>query len=137
MPRKPASTTTPRRPRTKRATRTPAKGKKSPAIRKAKFALGQVVRHRVYAFRGVVFDIDPVFNNTEDWWQSIPAEIRPVKDQPYYHLLAENAETEYVAYVSEQNLLADTSGEPLRHPQLGEYFVEDEDGRYRAVFQPH
>ena len=119
MPRKPPASTTPRRPRTKRATRTPAKGKKSPAMRKAKFALGQVVRHRVYAFRGVVFDIDPVFNNTEDWWQSIPAEIRPVKDQPYYHLLA------------------DTSGEPLRHPQLGEYFVEDEDGRYRAVFQPH
>jgi heat shock protein HspQ len=128
MPRK----TTPATPR-RRAKRTA----RSPAMRKAKFALGQVVRHRVYAFRGVVFDIDPVFNNTEDWWLSIPAEIRPIKDQPFYHLLAENAETEYIAYVSEQNLLADTSGEPLRHPQLGDYFVEDEDGRYRAVFQPH
>ena len=106
-------------------------------MRKAKFSVGQVVRHRVYAFRGVVFDIDPVFNNTEDSWLSIPAEIRPIKDQPFYHLLAENAETEYIAYVSEQNLLPDTSGEPLRHPQLGDYFVEDEDGRYRAVFQPH
>jgi heat shock protein HspQ len=109
----------------------------SPAMRKAKFAIGQVVRHRVYAFRGVVFDIDPVFNNTEDWWLSIPAEIRPVKDQPFYHLLAENADTEYIAYVSEQNLLADNSGEPLRHPQLGDYFIEDEDGHYRAVIQPH
>jgi heat shock protein HspQ len=107
-------------------------------VRNAKFALGQVVRHRVYAFRGVVFDIDPVFNNTEDWWLAIPAEIRPVKDQPFYHLLAENAETEYIAYVSEQNLLPDESGEPLRHPQIGDYFVEEEDGRYRAVFiQPH
>ena len=107
-------------------------------MRRAKFALGQVVRHRVYAFRGVVFDIDPVFNNTEDWWESIPAEIRPVKDQPFYHLLAENEETEYIAYVSEQNLLPDNSGEPLRHPQIGDYFVEDEDGHYHAVFiQPH
>jgi heat shock protein HspQ len=107
-------------------------------VRKAKFALGQVVRHRFYPFRGVVFDIDPVFNNSEDWWLAIPAEIRPVKEQPYYHLLAENAETEYIAYVSEQNLLPDDSGQPLRHPQLGDFFVEEEDGRYRAVFlQPH
>lgn len=110
----------------------------NPGVRKAKYALGQVVRHRVYAFRGVVFDIDPVFNNTEDWYQSIPAESRPTKDQPFYHLLAENSETEYIAYVSEQNLLPDESGEPLRHPQLDDYFVEDEEGRYRAVFiQPH
>jgi len=110
----------------------------TPAVRKAKYALGQVVRHRVYAFRGVVFDIDPVFSNTEDWYLSIPAESRPVKDQPFYHLLAENSETEYIAYVSEQNLLPDESGEPLRHPQLDDYFVEDEDGRYRVVhIQPH
>ena len=107
-------------------------------MRMAKFALGQVVRHRIYAFRGVVFDIDPVFNNTEDWWLAIPAEIRPRKDQPFYHLLAENDETEYIAYVSEQNLLPDESGVPLRHPQLGEFFVEDDDGRLRAVFmQPN
>ena len=72
----------------------------------AKFTIGQVVRHRVFPFRGVIFDIDPVFNNTEEWYQSIPAEVRPRKDQPFYHLFAENAETEYVAYVSEQNLLA-------------------------------
>ena len=108
------------------------------AVRKAKYALGQIVRHRVYAFRGVVYDIDPVFSNTEDWWLSIPAEIRPMKDQPFYHLLAENSETEYIAYVSEQNLLPDESGEPLRHPQIGDYFVEDEDGRYHALHvQPH
>ena len=73
--------------------------------RNAKFKIGQVVRHRLFPFRGVVFDIDPEFNNTEEWYQSIPAEVRPQKDQPFYHLFAENAETEYIAYVSEQNLL--------------------------------
>lgn len=100
----------------------------------AKFRLGQVVRHRVYPFRGIIFDVDPVFNSTEEWWQSIPEEIRPRKDQPFYHLLAENAETEYVAYVSEQNLLPDTTGEPLRHPQVKEMFVAEGSGRYRARF---
>ena len=100
-------------------------------IRIAKYKLGQVVRHRVFAFRGVVFDIDPVFNNTEEWYQAIPPEVRPHKDQPFYHLYAENAETEYIAYVSEQNLLPDTSNEPIRHPQVAESFVRDEQGSYR------
>jgi heat shock protein HspQ len=103
-------------------------------VHRAKFAVGQVVRHRLYPFRGVVFDIDPVFNNTEEWWLSIPEGRRPRKDQPFYHLLAENAETEYIAYVSEQNLLPDTSGTPLRHPQVPELFTEGEDGSYRATF---
>src|SRR5215217_8264197 len=96
----------------------------------AKYAIGQVVRHRLFPFRGVIFDVDPVFNNTEEWWLAIPEEIRPAKDQPYYHLLAENAENEYIAYVSEQNLLADNSGEPLRHPQLQEFFGAREGRRY-------
>jgi heat shock protein HspQ len=100
--------------------------------RSAKFRIGQVVRHRVYPFRGVIFDVDPVFDNTEEWWLSIPEEIRPSKDQPYYHLLAENDETEYVAYVSEQNLVPDNSGEPLRHPEIGEMFSDLEDGVYKA-----
>ncbi len=99
--------------------------------RQAKFAIGEVVKHRFFPFRGIIFDVDPVFSNTEEWWLSIPEEIRPSKDQPYYHLLAENEETEYVAYVSEQNLLPDDSGEPLRHPQLGELFDELENGSYR------
>jgi len=97
----------------------------------AKYTVGQVVRHRLYPFRGVIFDIDPEFDNSEDWWLAIPADIRPHKDQPYYHLLAENAETEYIAYVSEQNLLPDTSGEPVRHPQVAEVFERDDDGGYR------
>ena len=99
--------------------------------RKAKYKIGQIVRHRVYPFRGVVFDVDPTFSNTEEWWQSIPEEVRPHKDQPFYHLFAENAETEYIAYVSEQNLLPDTSGEPIRHPQVAEEFVPDGNGSFR------
>ena len=99
--------------------------------RTAKFTIGQVVRHRLYPFRGVIFDIDPVFANTEQWYQSIPAKRRPRKDQPFYHLFAENAETEYVAYVSEQNLLPDHSGEPVRHPQVAEVFEKDDAGSYR------
>jgi heat shock protein HspQ len=100
-------------------------------IRTAKFKIGQVVKHRIYPFRGVVFDIDPEFDNTEEWYQSIPAEVRPRKDQPFYHLFAENAETEYIAYVSEQNLVPDTSEKPLRHPQVKEVFVRDDSGAYR------
>jgi heat shock protein HspQ len=99
--------------------------------RTAKFTIGQVVRHRLYPFRGIVFDIDPVFANTDEWYESIPAERRPSKDQPFYHLYAENSETEYVAYVSEQNLLPDSSSEPLRHPQVAEIFEKDERGSYR------
>jgi heat shock protein HspQ len=93
--------------------------------------IGQVVRHRVFPFRGVVFDIDPEFNNTDEWYEAIPVDVRPHKDQPFYHLLAENAETEYIAYVSEQNLLVDTSNEPLRHPQVAEIFERDEKGSYK------
>ena len=99
--------------------------------RQAKFHIGQVVRHRVYPFRGIVFDVDPIFSNTEEWYLAIPAEIRPAKDQPFYHLLAENAETEYVAYVSEQNLIEDSSDEPLRHPQVPELFEDLKNGVFR------
>ncbi len=98
----------------------------------AKFAIGQVVRHRLYEFRGLIFDVDPEFDNTEEWWLSIPEEVRPHKDQPFYHLFAENAETEYIAYVSEQNLLLDETGEPLRNPMIKEMFVRDKNGVYRA-----
>src|SRR5882672_8348609 len=98
--------------------------------RTAKFKIGSVVKHRFFPFRGVVFDIDPVFNNTEEWYQAIPAEVRPHKDQPFYHLFAENSDTEYIAYVSEQNLLPDDSGEPVRHPQVAEIFDRDDEGGY-------
>jgi heat shock protein HspQ len=98
----------------------------------ARYTIGQVVKHRVFPFRGVIFDVDPVFANTEEWWLAIPEGIRPRKDQPFYHLFAENAETEYVAYVSEQNLLPDTSEEPLRNPMIHEMFERTASGGYRS-----
>jgi len=98
-------------------------------IKSAKYSVGDIVRHRFYPFRGVVFDIDLEFGNSEEWWLSIPEDIRPRKDQPFYHLLAENAETEYIAYVSEQNLLPDTDPAPLRHPKIGEMFEPTAEGR--------
>ena len=97
--------------------------------RSAKFSIGEVVRHKVFPFRGVVFDVDPEFANSEEWWNAIPAEIRPNRDQPFYHLLAENDETEYVAYVSEQNLEHDESDRPLRNPQVYQIFEEGPRGR--------
>jgi heat shock protein HspQ len=99
--------------------------------RTAKIQIGQIVRHRIYPFRGVIFDIDPEFANTDEWYESIPEDRRPRKDQPFYHLFAENAESEYIAYVSEQNLLPDESGEPVRHPQVAEVFEKDDSGSYR------
>ncbi|MCI4662194.1 MAG: heat shock protein HspQ [Neomegalonema sp.] len=98
----------------------------------AKFRIGQVVKHRFYPFRGVVFDVDPEFANTEEWWNAIPDEVRPRKDQPFYHLLAENETSYYVAYVSEQNLLADESGEPVEHPEVDVMFGELEGGQYEV-----
>ena len=102
-----------------------------PPVASARFALGEVVRHRVFDFRGVIFDVDPVFANTEEWWQAIPEEVRPSKDQPFYHLLAENQETEYVAYVSEQNLLPDDTGMPVGHPQAQLIFESFGEGQYK------
>jgi heat shock protein HspQ len=103
----------------------------APPIASADFSIGDVVRHRLFEFRGVIFDVDPVFANSEDWYQSIPKEIRPPKNQPFYHLLAENAESSYVAYVSQQNLLHDHSDEPVNHPAIADLFSAYEDGRYR------
>ena len=107
----------------------------APRQTRARFGIGDVVRHRLFGFRGVVFDIDPVFANSEEWYQSIPEDIRPRRDQPFYHLLAENDQSYYVAYVSEQNLLPDESGEPVGHPDLPDLFGDFEDGRYPLQFQ--
>ena len=98
---------------------------------KARFAIGDVVKHRIFDFRGVIFDVDPEFANSEEWYEAIPEAIRPRKNQPFYHLLAENAETAYVAYVSQQNLMADDSDEPVDHPAIAGMFDQLEDGRYR------
>lgn len=98
--------------------------------KEARFAVGDVVRHRLMPFRGVVFDVDPEFANTEEWWQSIPEPMRPVKEQPFYHLLAENDESSYVAYVSQQNLERDDSNLPVSHPAITQLFNAFEHGRY-------
>ncbi|MBF9053998.1 heat shock protein HspQ [Rhodobacterales bacterium LSUCC1028] len=103
--------------------------------RHAKFNLGQVVRHKKHPFRGVIFDIDTQFSNTEEWYNSIPEDKRPIKEQPFYHLLAENDHSYYVAYVSEQNLEIDDTGEPLDHPDLPELFGEFQNGAYPLDYQ--
>ena len=100
-------------------------------IPSARFAIGDVVRHRMFDFRGVVFDVDPEFANSDEWYDAIPEAIRPSKSQPFYHLLAENAETTYVAYVSQQNLIPDESDEPVDHPEIASMFDGLEDGRYQ------
>ncbi|GAA0733568.1 heat shock protein HspQ [Sphingomonas japonica] len=102
-----------------------------PPVAHARFDVGAVVRHRLFDFRGVVFDVDPVFANTDEWYEAIPEGVRPAKDQPFYHLLAENAESTYVAYVSQQNLIPDDSEEPVDHPAIGGLFDQYIDGRYR------
>jgi heat shock protein HspQ len=103
----------------------------APPVAHAHFSIGEVVRHRLFDFRGVIFDVDPVFANTEEWYQAIPEEVRPARDQPFYHLLAENGETSYVAYVSQQNLIPDELDEPVDHPAISDIFSRFEDGRYR------
>jgi len=100
-------------------------------IPEARFAIGDVVRHRLFDFRGVIFDVDPSFANSEEWYQAIPEEIRPSKDQPFYHLLAENMETTYIAYVSQQNLVPDDSDEPVDHPAIEAMFAGFTGGRYQ------
>lgn len=97
----------------------------------AKYSIGTVVRHKKHPFRGVVFDIDPQFSNTDEWWESIPEDMRPSKEQPYYHLLAENDSSYYVAYVSEQNLIVDDSGDPVEHPEVADLFGDMNNGQYR------
>ena len=104
----------------------------APLVGRARFAPGDIVRHRMFDFRGVVFDIDPVFANSDEWYEAIPEEIRPAKEQPYYHLLAENGDSSYIAYVSQQNLVADGEGGPIDHPQIDAMFDGLDHGRYRV-----
>lgn len=102
-----------------------------PRRTQARFGIGDVVRHRVFDFRGVVYDIDPVFANSEEWYESIPKEVRPNREQPFYHLFAENGESSYIAYVSQQNLTEDGESGPIDHPSVTELFEDFADGRYR------
>jgi heat shock protein HspQ len=101
-----------------------------PIIAEAAFAIGEIVRHRVFDFRGVIFDIDPIFSNSEEWYQAIPEHVRPRKDQPFYHLFAENADSSYIAYVSQQNLMSDAEHGPITHPAINGYFEALDGDRY-------
>lgn len=103
----------------------------APPVASARFSIGEVVRHRLFDFRGVIFDIDPVFANSEEWYESIPEDMRPNRDQPFYHLLAENGESSYVAYVSQQNLMSDSESGPVEHPSVADIFDGFHGGRYR------
>ena len=98
---------------------------------RARFAIGDVVRHKMFDFRGVVFDIDPVFANSDEWYDAIPAEVRPLREQPFYHLLAENGDSSYVAYVSQQNLLRDEADGPVHHPAIAGMFDSFDGERYQ------
>jgi heat shock protein HspQ len=102
----------------------------APKIAEAQFTIGDVVRHRIFEFRGVVFDVDPVFANSNEWYESIPEAIRPAKDQPFYHLFAENGQSSYIAYVSQQNLLTDMQHGPVSHPAIKSYFGKWSGSRY-------
>jgi heat shock protein HspQ len=99
-------------------------------VANTRFCIGDVARHRDFPFRGVIFDVDPVFSNSEEWWLSIPEDIRPDKNQPFYHMLAENEEATYIAYVSQQSLIEDGDNGPVQHPDVEEMFEAFEDGRY-------
>ena len=110
----------------------PPKAVTAPLIERARFAPGDIVRHRMFDFRGVIFDVDPVFANSDEWYEAIPEDIRPAKEQPYYHLLAENDDSSYIAYVSQQNLVVDPDGGPIDHPQVEVMFDGLGVGRFRV-----
>ena len=103
----------------------------APRAAHTRFGIGDVVRHRMFDFRGVIFDVDPVFANSEEWFESIPMEVRPIREQPFYHLFAENGDSSYTAYVSQQNLLEDGESGPVDHPSVPELFDDFAKGRYR------
>jgi heat shock protein HspQ len=101
-----------------------------PVATAARFTIGEVVRHRLLDFRGVIFDVDPEFANSEEWYQAIPEAMRPAKQQPFYHLLAENSDSSYVAYVSQQNLVLDDEAEEVDHPAVETMFDGFDGQRY-------
>ena len=99
----------------------------------AKFSIGDVVKHKQFNFRCVIYDVDFEFDNSEEWYKSIPEDVRPRKDQPFYHLLAEKNEITYEAYVSEQNLVNDDSDEPIKHPLIEEIFSGKKGSTYHKI----
>jgi len=96
----------------------------------ANFAIGDVVHHRLFDYRGVIYDVDPSFQLSEEWYEAI-AKSRPPKDEPWYRVLVHNGIHE--TYVAERNLEACTAGEPVSHPLVDTLFDEFVDGRYHAI----
>jgi heat shock protein HspQ len=107
-------------------------GPEAPAISHARFGIGDIVRHRSLRLSRRDLRRRSVFANSEEWYQAIPEDIRPRKDQPFYHLLAENGREQLHAYVSQQNLLVDDSEEPVDHPEIAGMFDAFAEGRYRV-----
>ena len=96
-------------------------------LSQAKFAVGQLVHHRLFDYRGVIFDVDPVFSGSDEWYEQV-ARSRPPKDRPWYHVLVHGAGHE--TYVAERNLEPDSTEEPIEHPELSDYFGDFRNGAY-------
>lgn len=93
----------------------------------AGFTIGQIIHHRLFDYRGVIFDVDPVFQGDEEWYQNV-ARTRPPRDRPWYHVLVDG---DYrITYVAERNLESDDSGNPVHHPALNEFFTAFDNGSY-------
>jgi heat shock protein HspQ len=95
--------------------------------KKAKFSVGQVIHHRLFGYRGVIADVDPIFSASEGWYETM-ARSRPPKDRPWYHVLVHGAD--HLTYVAERNLENDLTGEPIKHPLVDEYFDSFSEGHY-------
>ena len=101
---------------------------------KAKFSPGQIIHHRRFDYRGVIVDVDPVYQGSEQWYEQM-ARSHPPKDEPWYHVLVHEAE--HSTYVAERNLEPDRTGEPIAHPVLDQFFAELRDGFYVGHHTSH
>ncbi|MBT6273680.1 MAG: heat shock protein HspQ [Chromatiales bacterium] len=102
-------------------------------IYEAAFAIGIVICHQRFGYRGVIVDVDAVFSGSDQWYEQV-ARSRPPKDRPWYHVLVDGGQRTYVA---ERHLVDDPSGHPVSHPELLDYFDAYEDGRYVRMMSPN
>lgn len=96
-------------------------------FKRAEFNVGDLVHHKRFDYRGVIVDVDPVFQSTEEWYEAV-AKSRPPKDKPWYHVLVDG--TDQTTYVAERHLEPDDSEDPIRHPLIGHFFSRLENGKY-------
>ena len=97
------------------------------SIKTTRFSVGELVHHRLFEYRGVIVDVDPEFQSTDEWYETM-AKSRPPKGKPWYHVLVHGAS--HTTYVAERNLERDRSATPIEHPMLGYFFSRFEGGRY-------